>query len=118
MNRKQSLQLSNLALMLLLFQSCSKDSLRVLDTQSSDGKITFDVLKKQIGNSELSKSITINTNKNSNKKLSFVIDTNSIKRLTRKNIVYSMVVTPNFIEDTIRNYNLIIYEKNNNSNNF
>lgn len=102
-----------LLLILLLFQSCSKDSLGVLDTQSTDGKITFDVLKKQIGNPELSKSITINTNKNSNKKLSFVIDTNSVKRLTRKNIVYSMVVTPNFIEDTIRNYNLLIYEKNN-----
>lgn len=95
-----------------ILQSCSKDTYGVVDSKSQDGKITFEMLKQQIGQPSLEKKVVISTNKNSNKSYSFTIDTTSIKKLTRERVVYSMVVSPNFIEDTIRNYNLLYFEKN------
>lgn len=95
-----------------ILQSCSKDTYGVVDSKSQDGKITFEMLKQQIGQPSLEKKVVISTNKNSNKNYSFTIDTTTIKKLTRERVVYSMVVSPNFIEDTIRNYNLLYFEKN------
>ena len=83
-----------------------------IDAKSADGKISFEMLKKQIGQPNLNKTIAIGSKKSSSKNVSFTIDTSNIKRLTRERIVYSMVVIPNFVEDTIRNYNLLFFEKN------
>lgn len=83
-----------------------------IDAKSADGKISFEMLKKQIGQPYLNKTFAIGSKKSSSKNVSFTIDTSNIKRLTRERIVYSMVVMPNFVEDTIRNYNLLFFEKN------
>ena len=83
-----------------------------IDAKSADGKISFEMLKKQIGQPYLNKTFAIGSKKSSSKNVSFTIDTSTIKRLTRERIVYSMVVMPNFVEDTIRNYNLLFFEKN------
>lgn len=82
------------------------------DGKTEDGKISFTLLKKQIGRPNLSRIINNRTAKKNTKDLSFTIDTTTIKRLTRERVVYSMVVIPNFVEDTIRNYNLLYFEKN------
>lgn len=96
---------------LFILKSCSKDSLGSIDSKSTDGKISFDMLKKQIGQPNLNKTIAIGSKKSKTQNISFTIDTSTIKRLTRERIVYSMVVLPNFVEDTIRNYNLLFLKR-------